>query len=402
MPTTSISSFYVSGVSYKKSDASLRGLFAVSGSDELSRLYQNARKENIHECFVISTCNRTEIYGFCSYPDLLPEVLCSVTEGNRNQYDKICYHYSGEEALHHLFRVAAGLDSQILGDYEIIGQLKNAFKTSKAEGLLGPNLERLANEVLRATKKIRTNTRFSSGTVSVSFAAIQFIKDYFPSVTGKKILLIGTGKIGQHTSKNLVDYLPGADITLMNRTHDKAQNLANALQLNCRPIEELPAAVKVADVIIVATGAHDPILNKKHFTSEDDKLIIDLSIPFNVSSTVRDFSGIRLVSVDELSKVKDETLQMRSAEIPLVESIIEEHIGEFLQWHQMRKHVPVLRAVKSTLIALQAENMHQSPKPEEHIEQLVKGVAVKMKTHNRPGCHYIEAISHFMSPAPGN
>lgn len=402
MPTGTISSFSVYGVSYKKTDASLRGLFALNRQEDFKNLYENARLSGISECFVISTCNRTEIYGFTSRPEDLRDLLCSVTEGGVHQFDESSYHLRGGNAVQHLFRVAAGLDSQILGDYEIIGQLKIAFKAAKSEGFLGPNLERLANEVIRATKKIRTHTKFSSGTVSVSFAGIQFIRDFFPSVSGKKILLIGTGKIGMHTCKNLADYLPDAEITLMNRTPEKAAALALSLGLKSRDFVQMPEAIKESDVIIVATGAHAPLVLENHFCEEDQKLVIDLSIPFNVAPEVGDFPGVKLLTVDELSKVKDETLQMRAAEIPLVENILAEHLSEFIQWLELRRHAPVLKAVKSTLQRIQSNNLHDASRPEEKIQQLVKGVAVKMKTHNRPGCHYIEAISNFMSPASGN
>lgn len=402
MQSNSISSFYVTGVSYKKTDAALRGLFAINHPAEYDRLFQFAAESGISECFVISTCNRTEIYGFAPQPGRLEEVLCSVTEGSRQQFENSAYCFKGEDAIRHLFRVAAGLDSQILGDYEVIGQIKSSLKTAKEKGFIGANLERLANEVLRATKKVRTNTEFSSGTVSVSFAAIQFIKESYPGFAGKKILLIGTGKIGMHTCKNLVDYLPGASVTLMNRTGEKALALARSLQLGYRPMDELPEAVAQADVVLVATAAHDPIIYKDHFTSADQKLIIDLSIPFNVSPEVKEYSGIRLITVDELSKVKDETLQKRAAQIPVVEAIIDEHLNEYLQWHAMRKHAPVLKAVKSTLLSINAGNPVSDENAEQSIHQLVKGVAVKMKIQNSPGCHYLEAISHFMSPATDN
>lgn len=397
-----ISTFFLTGISYRKSDAATRGLFAVS-QDKLENVYRAAKDRGVRECFVLSTCNRSEIYGFAPSAEILQQIICSGTEGSLEQFRANAYILKGEVAIRQLFRVATGLDSQILGDYEIIGQLKTYVKLFKKAGLIGSHMERLLNEVVRATKLVRTNTAFSSGTVSVSFAAVQFIRQHFPQAEGKKILLVGTGKIGTHTCKYLVDYLPGNEITLINRSREKAELLASEFSLKHTDWKYLRDAVNDADIVLVATGAAEPVILKQFFTTRKQRLIIDFSIPANVDAAVASLPGLNLIGVDELSKIKDETLQRRASEIPRVEKIIDEQLDAYKEWNDLRKHVPVLKAVKSKLISIQSGlSSEQDSRSDARIQKVINGVALKMRTHNHPGCHYIEAINDFMAPPLDN
>ena len=408
--TKTISSFFIAGINYKKSDASIRGKFAVS-NEQYAAIISSASNFGISELIVLSTCNRTEIYGFAENPFQLCELLCSQTEGLAEDFLSIAYIKNGVEAIDHLFNVSGGLDSQILGDYEIVGQIKLAAKFSKEHNCLGPYLERLINGVLQSSKKIRTNTGLSGGTVSVSFAAVQFIKAQVPEISGKKILLLGTGKIGSNTCKNLVDYLPGASVTLINRTKEKAALLAAEFGLKYDCIENITACISEADIILVATNATEPVILKEHVLHNNkNKLIIDLSVPCNVAADVISMKSITLINVDELSRIKDETLKRRATEIPKVKMIIAEHVNEFLEWHEMRRHVPVLKEVKNQLLKMQTDktiyslnvlpgNINEMSASEERIQKVINGMALKMRTENQRGCIYIEALNDFIAGA---
>ncbi len=205
------------------------------------------------------------------------------------------------------FFVGAGLDSQILGDYEIIGQIKRAAKLAREQNFVHSFLERLVNAVIQCSKTIKNQTAISGGTVSVSFAAIQCIRKYKPGFSGKNILLLGTGKIGRNTCKNLVDYLDTKNITLINRSPEKASRLANEMGLMHAPIENLQHQIHCADIILVATNAHEPTVCCSHLHDAGEKLVIDLSIPYNVEPAAGALKNISLVNVDELSRLKDET-----------------------------------------------------------------------------------------------
>lgn len=404
---TDLSTFFIAGINYKKTDANLRGQYAIN-SDQYATLLSLAPQYGVKEFFVLSTCNRTEIYGFAENVSCLPELLCTQTPGSIDTFKEMSYVKKGTKAIDHLFGVAAGLDSQILGDYEIVGQIKQAVKISKEQNFIGAYMERLINAVLQSSKMIRTTTALSGGTVSVSFAAVQYIKEKVANIANKKILLLGTGKIGRNTCKNLVDYLETKNITLINRTRDKAAELATELGLNYASIDELPQYINQSDIILVATNSTDPVILESHVAGNGDKLIIDLSIPYNVEKSAQHLPNITLVNVDELSKIKDETLHKRMAEIPKAKAIIADHIAEFLEWHEMRKNVPVLKAVKHKLQAMHQCNLFINysatltpvitvANPEIKIQKVINGMAIKMRNQNQRGCNFIEAINEYIT-----
>jgi glutamyl-tRNA reductase len=402
-----LSNFFIAGINYKKTDANLRGQYAIN-ADQYNQLILLAPEMGVTEFFILSTCNRTEIYGFAENVSNLANLLCSQTKGSLDRFNEMAYSNNGNQAIEHLFNVAAGLDSQILGDYEIVGQIKQAVKFSKEHNFIGAYLERLVNGVLQCSKSIRTSTALSGGTVSVSFAAVQYIKEKMDAIADKKILLLGTGKIGRNTCKNLVDYLATKNITLINRTEGKAAELATELGLQYASMGELPKYIHESDIILVATNAVEPVIVASHLINSGQKLIIDLSIPYNVEKSAQELPTITLVNVDELAKIKDETLHKREAEIPQAKAIIAAHIQEFMEWHEMRKNVPVLKAVKHKLQAMDSCSLYSNyfstltTEPTqmdaaEKIQKVINGMAIKMRHQNYRGCNYIEAINEYIA-----
>jgi glutamyl-tRNA reductase len=343
--------FYAIGLSYKKADAEIRGRFSLN-TESKNRLLDQAKKENIESLILTSTCNRTEMYGFAEHPYQLIKLLCDNSIGTVEDFQKVAYIYKNQEAVSHLFRVGTGLDSQILGDFEIIGQLKTAFNESKAKNLVNSFLERLVNAVIQASKKIKTQTEISSGATSVSFAAVQYIFKNVEDIANKNILLFGTGKIGRNTCENLVKHTKHEQITLVNRTKDKAERLARKLDVVVKEYADLQLEIRKADVLVVATGAQNPTVDKPILNLKKPLLILDLSIPKNVNSNVESISGVTLVHMDQLSQITDETLENRKKHIPAAEAIIEEIKTEFLTWTRSRKFAPTIHALKAKLNAI--------------------------------------------------
>ncbi len=398
-----IENFFVAGINYKKADASVRGQFAIN-NNQYGAILESAPLQGLNELFIISTCNRTEIYGFAHNSQQLIHLLCSQTAGSTETFVKAAYIKRGTAAIEHLFAVGAGLDSQILGDYEIVGQLKAAVKFSKEAGFIGAFTERLINCVLQASKQIKNSTALSGGTVSVSFAAVQFIRTTVPNYSTKNILLLGVGKIGRNTCKNLVDYLATTNITLINRSPQKAAKLAFELGLKTAPVEELENEISNADIILTATNADKPIILKSHLKGRNSKLIIDLSVPYNVEAAVEALDNVQLVNVDALSKLKDETLQKRQAEVPKAKAIIYEVMEEFTEWCEMRRHVPLLKDLKVKLKTIHAspfyteQNTTSCPKKLDlHIQKVINETAGKIRVQNQRGCYYIQAIKEFIT-----
>tara|TARA_R110002074_G_scaffold50274_9_gene127949 strand:- start:2886 stop:4133 length:1248 start_codon:yes stop_codon:yes gene_type:complete len=340
--------FYTVGLSYKKADAEVRGHFSLSDTAKQNVLTQ-AKANGIESLVVISTCNRTELYGFAEHPYQLIHLLCENTKGTVEEFQKVAYVHKNKEAINHIFRVGSGLDSQILGDFEIISQLKSGARASKKEGLLNSFTERLLNAVIQASKRIKTETEISSGATSVSFASVQYIMNNVEHVSEKNILLFGTGKIGRNTCENLVKHTKNSHITLINRTKTKAEEVAGKFNLIVKDYNNLEEEINSSDIIIVATGAQNPTIYKSLISTKKPLLVLDLSIPKNVNEDIREHSNITLVHLDDLAKITDDTLENRKAFIPDAEAIISDVMSEFNAWLDTLKFVPTIQAIKHKL-----------------------------------------------------
>ena len=340
--------FYVIGLSYKKADARLRGEFSLDQAAKTNLLLQ-AKSSGVQSIVATSTCNRTEIYGFARHPFELIKLLCENTKGTVEDFQSVAYVYKNSDAIQHMFRVGAGLDSQILGDFEIISQLKLSAKISKKHQLLDAFLERLINVVIQASKRIKTETKLSSGATSVSFASVQYIKKTIEAISSKNILLFGTGKIGRNTCENLIKHTKNEHITLINRTRDKADKIAGKFKVLAKDYGQLQEEIIKSDILIVATGAQNPTIDKYLIQNKKPLLILDLSIPKNVDDNVTELPMVSLVHLDHLSQMTDETLENRKQFIPVAESIIAEIKGDFEAWLENRKFAPTIKALKEKL-----------------------------------------------------
>lgn len=377
--------FYVVGLSYKKADAAIRGKFSLDVNAKL-RLLQQAKDENIESIIVTSTCNRTEIYGFSEHPFQLIKLICENSLGTIADFQQVGFVYKNQEAVSHMFRVATGLDSQILGDFEIISQLKTSFNESKKLGLINTFLDRLINSVIQASKKIKNETEISSGATSVSFASVHYIMKNVANIGEKNILLFGTGKIGRNTCENLVKHTKNDHITLINRTKDKAEKLGRKLHLVVKNYADLHLELQKADVVVVATGAQNPTIDKEILNLKKPLLILDLSIPKNVHENVCEIEGVTLIHLDNLSQITDDTLERRKQHIPAAEAIIEDIKLEFNTWMNGRKYAPTIHALKAKLNVIKDNELNFQRKKlsnfdEEQAELISKRIIQKITNH---------------------
>ncbi len=379
------SSFYALGLSYKKADADIRGRFSLDESSKINLLNQ-AKENGIESLVITSTCNRTEIYGFAQHPFQLIQLLCDNTKGTVEEFQKVAYIYKNKDAISHMFRVGSGLDSQILGDFEIISQIKKSAVASKKVNLLNPFLERLVNAVIQASKRIKTETEISSGATSVSFASVQYIFNSVEDISNKNILLFGTGKIGRNTCENLVKHTKNERITLINRTKNTAENIAGKFNLVVKDYANLQEEINQTDILIVATGAQRPTIDKHLIQGEKPLLILDLSIPKNVHDNVKELPNVMLVHLDDLSKITDETHEKRKEHIPFAESIIEEVKKEFNDWLETRKFAPTIKALKNKLLDFKIAELETQRKKidnfnEEQAELISNNIIQKITNH---------------------
>jgi len=392
--SNSLNSFCIAGINYRKSDMSIRGKFSLS-SEQSVQLLQQALSKKIAGCLALSTCNRTEIYGISADPDLFAEMLCANSESTLKDFYEHGYIYQGMEAIEHLFKVASGLDSQIIGDYEILSQLKQSAKVAKENGCINNFMERAINYALQVSKEIKTKTKLSSGTVSVSYAAIEIIKEKIADLSDKKILLVGTGKFGNQVAKNLGDYLAGANITFTNRTDEKAQQMAEIYDAGFVKYDDLANACNDADIIIVSSSSGTHTVFPSFFTKNKSRLILDLSVPANVDPDVKNINGITVLNVDEVSTILDKTISLRQAEIPKALQIINETLGSLEEWHRNQFNNPLLRMVKSQLKELN-KTYFAEPLDEEKIHKTVSSLALNLKVKNNKGCQCINALSNYL------
>ncbi len=356
-PTSAKSlALYNVGISYEKANTDIRGRFSLNSAAQ-EALLKEAKSLGLNALFVLSTCNRTEIMGFAHHPYELINLLLKHCQGSMDVFSEVAIIHKDTQAINHLFRTASGLNSQILGDHEIAGQLKLAFQQARDMGTVNVYLDRLFNTVLQASKEVKSCTQFSMGTTSVAYAAVKYLLDNIENTSEKNILLYGLGKIGKNTCKHLLTHTD-SQISLINRTHATALKFQEELpSLIVHEESHLADAIQANDILIVSTGADKPTITPDLISPDRSLTILDLSIPENVAAEIKAFPNVTVMNVDALSKVTDATIENRQAKIPLVEKIIDNYQQEFLDWVAQRKLSPTIQALKQAFTDIQQKEI---------------------------------------------
>ena len=366
--TYNTKNFTVLSISYEKANAETRSKFAFF-DDNVKSFVNEIHDKKLGDAFVVSTCNRTEIYTTSQNHMAIAEMFCKSVEIGLMDFMQYVNVKNSEEALKHLFRVSAGLESQILGDFEIIGQIKNAYNRFKRhKRFSNPYLERAINSAIQISKRIKNETGISNGAASVSYAAVHYILKTQNHISDKNILLLGTGEIGQNTIENLVKHVYQPKVKIANRSFEKAEKIAEKYKIPQIAFDDFENELKNTDILIVATGASQPIINQKHFPNGKETLVIDLSIPNNVDKKVAENEAVKLVDVDELSHHIQETIEQRKKEIPKAEEIIKEMTKEFLSWEKKRKFAPNIHQFKAALKHIEDHEMHNFHRKHKYVD----------------------------------
>ena len=344
------------GLSHHTAPAEVRERHAFPASRMAEALIALRDYEAVREAAMLSTCGRLEIYAILEDHELgiaqLKQFLVNFRHGAL-PYDIERYMYTlcERSAFEHLLRVATGLDSMLIGEVEILGQVKEAYHQAQRAHSLGKTLHRIFREALNAGKAARSQTAIGDESVSVATAAVAMAKEHVGTLKGKTILLLGAGKMGQTAAKRLK--LEGVkDLVVVNRTHERAREIVARLGIG--HAVELPLlvnALKTADVIITSTGASHFVLTPGNVAEamlarmERPLCLIDIAVPRDVDPDVVRIPGVRIVDIDQLSETVDVTLEHRRRAIPLVEEIIEEHSRHFYEWYQAREALPVIASL---------------------------------------------------------
>ncbi|MBV9407959.1 MAG: glutamyl-tRNA reductase [Candidatus Eremiobacteraeota bacterium] len=312
--------------------------------------------EAIREALMLQTCGRLEIYAELEDYEVgvgqLKTFLGNFRHGDVSDMDSYMYTLLGTQAIDHLIRVATGLDSMLIGEAEILGQVKDAYVQAQRARSLGKTLHTLFREALEAGKEARTHTAISGDSTSIATAAVACAKEHVGDLGGKRVLVIGAGKMGAIAARRLKTEGAG-EIIVLNRTHKRAQAVASELGSIGRTAEMpgLVEALKTADVVVTSTGASHFVLTPGNVAEamlarpEQPLFIVDIAVPRDVDPEVTRIPGIGLVDIDGLKNVVDVTLEKRREAIPLVEEIVAEHVERFLQWYQSRVAVPVIASL---------------------------------------------------------
>lgn len=320
--------FFVAGISFKKTDLRLRSKFALA-PEQCSSIYAATQADCFQHYFVLSTCNRTEIYGFAPCKYVLYSLIQRHTDASPEEVNQYVYVKEGRDAVRHFLSVASGMDSQIPGDYEIIAQIKSAFQLAKEHHRTNGYLERLFNFAMQASKEVKANTCFSNGTVSPIYTTVHKIS---AKNNIHKVVVLGAGSTGQHAVGYLKKLMPGVKIVLVNRDMEKLKQVASIFNVQGAPLEHLQDELKNTDAMIVATNANKPLVNREHLIGSCIKLIFDLSVPQNVAEDVRTMDQVKYYNVDSISTLTDATIKVRLAEIPKVEGIVIKYERKFSEW----------------------------------------------------------------------
>ncbi len=349
----------------------------------------------LEETLVLSTCNRSEVYGVPpeSSHDSLKGLASFLSEfhsvGSEILISSLYHHYD-RHAVRHLFRVSAGLDSMLLGEAEILGQVRDAYKSAHEQGATGPVLNRLFQGALEVGKRVRTETQLGMRPMSVAAAGVKLAERIFGKPAGHTALVIGAGAVSEQVVSTLRDR-GVTDLFVMNRSRDRAVELAEKFQGTVVEWADWQNALIKPDVVVSSISAEDPVLSRLVLESamaargNRALFLMDLGMPRNIESTASDIYNVYLYNLDDLSSIVAQNRQAREGEVPRAEAIIEDHVTKFLSWQASVELVGFVAALRSRLRddraaflhARLASATHLTPTEREHIETLMEEVLEK-------------------------
>lgn len=355
--------FRALSLSHKTAPVQIRELISLDEESSHRILLKLKEFFSLGDALILSTCNRTEVY-YSHELDLSTEIikLIGLEKGLSDVINYLEYFEvfnKDRYAISHLFRVSIGLEAQVVGDIQISNQVKRAYQTAADLDMAGPFLHRLMHTIFFTNKRIVQETSFRDGAASLSYATIELIESLTSNIYQPRILLIGVGEIGEDVAKNMV-HLPDAIVKITNRTLSKAEEIATPLGFEVIPFEDCIDAMNEADVIICSIMKNEPFITKelvKQYDIQSYKLLVDLSVPRSIETSVEDVPGVVLYNVDNIRSKTSEALEKRLSAIPTVEEIIEESIDEFYNWRKEMMVSPTINKLKQSLEQIRQEEL---------------------------------------------
>ncbi len=345
------------GLNHKSAPIEVRERF-VFCEEDIKRFVSLLKLNGILGAIVLSTCNRTEIY-YEMHELLVPlsasdiENLLFTYRKSDKEIIKYFYHLENEAVADHLFHVGSGLDSMALGEYQIVSQIKSAVLISKTNKLISCTLGKLFDDALKAGKQVRTETALNLGAVSISYAGVELASKKFHPLGAHPVLLVGAGQTGELTLQNLIKKSCSL-FTIVNRTREKAEELAAKYQAKVSDIEQLDELLLENDIVITSTTSKKPLITvdlvKQAMKVRSGKplFFIDLSVPRNVEMEVGELDHVHVYDIDALNLVIENNLEKRKGEIEMAEQMIGESVSEFIKWYNIRALAPTFKTISTS------------------------------------------------------
>ncbi|RSK28045.1 glutamyl-tRNA reductase [Bacillus sp. HMF5848] len=354
------------GLNYKSAPVEIREKFSFDGSELTDAMTQLKNSKSILENVIISTCNRTEIYAVVDQLHTgryyIKHFLSEWFRLNKSDFTPYLTIYENESAVEHLFRVTCGLDSMILGETQILGQVRTSFLKAQQNDTIGTLFNYLFKQAVTVAKRAQSETDIASNAVSVSYAAVELAKKIFGDLKDKHVLILGAGKMGELAAENL--HGSGAKkITVINRTYEKALTLAERFAGRAKQIEELQCALLDADILISSTGAKDYVITKDSMQHVEKMrkgrpiFMVDIAVPRDLDPAIGDLDSVFLYDIDDLQGIVEANLLERKKAAEQIEILIEEQIVAFNDWLNTLDIVPVIAALRNKGFSIQEETM---------------------------------------------
>jgi glutamyl-tRNA reductase len=389
-------SLLIAGVNHRTAAVEIRERLAF-GDDELVPALARLKlvAPSVSEAALISTCNRVEMIAVASEPEPAAKELIGFLAAERrvdpNLFADCVYRLDGREAARHLFRVATSLDSMVIGEPQILGQLKDAYMRAAEAETVGIVLHRAFHRAFSVAKKVRERTLIGHGTVSVSSAAINLAKQIFDSFEKKTVLLMGAGEMAEITARQLVR-LGVESLLITNRTFDRAVELARTLSGTAVPFDSYRPYLKIADVVIGSITVNRPLLTRDDFETiiHERKyrpmFLIDLGVPRNFHEALNELDNVYLYNIDDLAAVTDDSREQREREAQKAETIVEVELESFWRWLSGLELVPAIKDIRANVERLREAELQRHrawltglpPEQRDHIEALSRGIINKI------------------------
>ncbi|MBY0123982.1 glutamyl-tRNA reductase [Bacillus sp. S/N-304-OC-R1] len=356
----------VVGLNYKTAPVEIRERLTFNPSQLSDAMKSLKNKKSILENVILSTCNRTEIYAVVDQLHTgryyIKEFLSEWFNIEKEEFSPYLFIYEQDGAIEHLLNVSCGLNSMILGETQILGQVRTSFLQAQEDNTIGTVFNQLFKQAITLAKRAHSETEIGANAVSVSYAAVELAKKIFGSIDNKHVLILGAGKMGELAIQNL--HANGASkVTVINRTFEKAQDLAGRYAGQAKTLQELQCSLVEADILISSTGAKDFVVTKEMMTAVEKMrkgkplFMVDIAVPRDLDPALADLDSVFLYDIDDLEGIVEANLQERKKAAEAIGLMIEQEITEFKQWLNLLGVVPVISALREKALAIQAETM---------------------------------------------